>query len=106
MVFFRSRAKKAVSVCRVKRTSYVAQLRTFGRLSSLATTRRPPATTLFSELSVMLRRVHGPYEAVTGMDTSRLIVRQWPSGERGSLRMTLDVDTDEIVILYDSGVAT
>jgi len=64
----------------------------------------PPPAVFLGELSKMFQRAHGPYET-TDNPAPNLIVRQWPSGERGSLRMTLNRETQEIVILCHSGVA-
>jgi hypothetical protein len=65
-----------------------------------------PAAVFFGEMAAIFRRIYGPWETSTPPERGDLIVRQWPSDERGSLRMTLDTHTDEIVIVYYSGAAT
>ena len=61
------------------------------------------ARRFFGEMSGLFLSLHGLNEPVPPFVDGKM-VRQWPSDERGSLRMTLDMESGEIVILCHSGV--
>jgi|SRR5665213_3385936 len=62
------------------------------------------APVFFGDISGFFLSLHGLNEPVPPFVDGKM-VRQWPSDERGSLRMTLDMESGEIVILCHSGTA-